>query len=58
MYFHLFQEEENSGSGVSALNLINVGGIFLVLLIGLILGSVMAAFEKFWKQWTTKRKSK
>jgi hypothetical protein len=50
-----FQEEESSASGVSALNLINVGGIFLVLLIGLVLGIFMAAIEKFWNAWKKKK---
>ena len=51
----IFQEEESSASGVSALNLINVGGIFLVLLIGLVLGIFMAAIEKFWNAWKKKK---
>jgi hypothetical protein len=37
---------------VSELNLENVGGIFLVLLIGLILGGAMAAIEFFWQRCT------
>ena len=53
--FIIFQEEESSASGVSALNLINVGGIFLVLLIGLVLGIFMAAIEKFWNAWKKKK---
>ena len=51
----IFQAEESSASGVSALNLINVGGIFLVLLIGLVLGIFMAAIEKFWNAWKKKK---
>lgn len=51
-----FQEEDDSGSGVEALNLVNVGGIFLVLLIGLILGLIMASFEKSWNSCAKKRK--
>ena len=53
--FVIFQEEESTASGVSALNLINVGGIFLVLLIGLVLGISMAAIEKFWNAWKKKK---
>ncbi len=49
------QEEESSGA-VSALNLDNVGGIFLVLLIGLVLGGVMVLLERFWSICAKKRK--
>ena len=50
------QEEENAASGVSALSIINVGGIFLVLLIGLIFGTILALFEKFWESYKSKKK--
>merc|ERR1712223_473735 len=49
-------EEESNTSGVSALNLINVGGIFLVLLIGLIFGCILAVLEKYWDSCKQKRK--
>lgn len=40
-------EEESSG-GVSKLTLHNLGGIFLVLLLGLVLGSIVALLEVIW----------
>ena len=39
------------GGAVNELGLQNVGGIFLVLLIGLIVGCVTAAIENFWKKF-------
>jgi hypothetical protein len=41
---------------VSELNLENVGGIFMVLLIGLVLGSLIAAVEHFWHIFRPKAK--
>ncbi|CAB4060563.1 GRIN [Lepeophtheirus salmonis] len=41
-------EEDTTGS-VSELNLDNVGGIFMVLIIGLILGSIIAIAEHYYK---------
>ena len=41
---HFLQEEEVSSS-VSELSLENVGGIFLVLLLGLIAGGMVAVIE-------------
>ena len=45
-----FLQKDETPSSVSELNLENVGGIFLVLLIGLILGGGMAAAEFFWQR--------
>jgi hypothetical protein len=53
--FFALQEEESTG-GVAALNIVNVGGIFLVLLIGLVLGGILAGFEKLWTICAKKRK--
>ena len=47
--------EDSSGS-VSELGLQNVGGIFLVLLLGLVIGCVTAAVEKFWKKFSSGRR--
>ena len=47
---------EAASASVNELGLPNVGGIFLVLLIGLMLGCVMAAIETFWKKFTKGRK--
>ena len=41
-------EEEPAGGGVSRLTLQNLGGIFLVLLLGLILGGLVAVLEVLW----------
>lgn len=38
-------------STVSELNLHNVGGIFLVLTLGLFIGSFIACLECFWRYW-------
>nr|XP_040563433.1 glutamate receptor ionotropic, kainate 1-like [Lepeophtheirus salmonis] len=48
-------EEDTTGS-VSELNLDNVGGIFMVLIIGLILGSIIAIAEHYYKVIKDKRK--
>ena len=42
------EEEEQSSDGVSTLCLKNLGGIFLVLLLGLIMGLVVVALEILW----------
>ena len=42
------EEEETASGGVSRLTLQNLGGIFLVLLIGLILGGLAAVLEVIW----------
>ena len=47
---------ETGGGSVNELGLQNVGGIFLVLLLGLIMGCVTAAVEKVWKRFTNGRK--
>ena len=46
------QAEEAAAGGVSELTLENVGGIFLVLLIGLLTGSLVAVVEVYWLQCT------
>ena len=45
-----FMQEDEGPSGVNALTLKNVGGIFLVLLIGVILGGIIALLEFFWER--------
>ena len=40
----MFQEEEEGGS-VSELSMTNVGGIFLVLVLGIVMGAGMAGLE-------------
>lgn len=47
--------EDSSGS-VSELGLQNVGGIFLVLLLGLVIGCITAGLENFWKKFSSGRK--
>ena len=42
------QAEETAAGGVSELSLENFGGIFLVLLIGLLIGGLLALLEKYW----------
>ena len=42
------QAEEAAAGGVSELSLENFGGIFIVLLIGLLIGGVLALLEKYW----------
>ena len=42
------EEEEQSGDAVSTLDIQNLGGIFLVLLLGLIMGLVVAGIEILW----------
>ena len=42
---------------MNELGLMNVGGIFLVLLIGIVLGVVMAAAEKLWDNYHNKEPS-
>ena len=47
-----FQTDDSEGSGgVNELGLLNVGGIFLVLLLGIVLGLVMAAVERIWDSY-------
>ena len=49
--------DSEAGSGsVNELGLPNVGGIFLVLLLGLVMGCITAGIEKFWKKFTSGRK--
>ena len=40
--------EEAAAGGVSELSLENFGGIFIVLLIGLLIGGLLALVEKYW----------
>ena len=47
---------ESGGGSVNELGLQNVGGIFLVLLLGLVIGCVTAVMEKWWKKFTSGRK--
>ena len=47
---------ETGTASVNELGLQNVGGIFLVLLLGLVMGCVTAALEKYWKKFTNGRK--
>ena len=42
------QAEETAAGGVSELSLENFGGIFLVLLIGLLIGGLLALLERYW----------
>ena len=42
------EHEEQSAAGVNKLGIENLGGIFLVLLLGLLLGLGVAALEIFW----------
>ena len=46
------ESEESSSGGVSELTLENVGGIFLVLLIGLLIGGLVALLEVYWLRWS------
>ena len=41
-------QEEAVAGGVSELSLENFGGIFIVLLIGLLIGGLLALLEKYW----------
>lgn len=50
------ENTESGGGSVNELGLQNVGGIFLVLLLGLIVGCVIAVVEKGWKTFTNGRK--
>ena len=43
---------------MNELGLMNVGGIFLVLLIGIVLGVLMAAAEKLWDNYSNKEAGK
>ena len=47
-------EEQSAASAVSELDLENVGGIFLVLLIGLLIGCLVAVLEVYWLHCTKK----
>ena len=40
--------EEAAAGGVSELSLENFGGIFIVLLIGILIGGLLALLEKYW----------
>ncbi len=51
MSFIPIWQKDESPTSVSELNLENVGGIFMVLLIGIVLGGAMAAAEHFWWQF-------
>ena len=47
---------EAGSTSVSELGLQNVGGIFLVLLLGSMMGCVIAVVEKLWKKFSSGRK--
>ena len=53
--FDFLQKDEGPAS-VSELNLENVGGIFMVLLIGIVLGGLMAAAEHIWNKFKAQAK--